>query len=77
MQEISSHRVNMPPVQFWTGLFNLHERPTSRGLLGRWRHRSTLNSPPPMDRTNLQLSLEQLPLRENKKLDKKNPHNKG
>ena len=39
----------------------------------RGLHRQTLNSPPPIDATNLYLLLEQLPLRENWKLDKKNP----
>ena len=48
-----------------------------QGLLARWQHKRTLNSPPPMDTTNLQLPLEKLPLRENQKLDKKNFHNKG
>ena len=45
--------------------------------VSRLQHRQTLNSPPVMDTTNLQLLLEQLPLRENWKQDKKNPHNKG
>ena len=44
--------------------------------VSRWWHRRTLNSPPPMNTMNLQLLLQQLPLRENGKLDKKNPHNK-
>ena len=45
--------------------------------VSRGQCRRTLNSPPPVDTTNLQLLLEQLPLRENWKLDQKNPHNKG
>ena len=43
----------------------------------RWWCRWTLNSPPSMNTTKLQLFLEQLPLGENRKLDTKNPHNKG
>ena len=45
-------------------------------LLGRWQHRRTLNSPL-MDTKTLQLLSGKLPLRDNRKLDKKHPHNKG
>ena len=41
-------------------------------LVTKWQCRWSLNSPPPTDTTNLQLFLEQLPLRENLKLDFKN-----
>ena len=44
---------------------------------GRVVARRTLNSPSPIDRKNFQPLVEQLPLRENWKLDKRNSHNKG
>ena len=46
-------------------------------MVSRWWCKQTLNSPPLMDATNLQLFLEQLPVKENWKLDKKNPYSKG
>ena len=46
-------------------------------ILSRWQCRQTLNSPPLMSTTRLQLFLEKLPWRENWKPNKKNPHNKG
>ena len=42
----------------------------------RLQHRRTLNSPPPINTTNLRLNVEQFPLREIWKLDLKNLHNK-
>ena len=48
-----------------------------RGEFGRCWHRRILNSPLPMDTRKLQLRVEQFPLREIWKLDKKTLHNKG
>lgn len=50
---------------------------TALRTVSRWQHKWSLNSPPPVDTTNLQLLLKLLPLKENWKLDKKTPHNKG
>ena len=47
----------------------LHIKVNIPEISSRWRHRQTLNSPPPMNTTRLQLFLEKLPWRENWKVN--------
>ena len=58
-------------------LFNNYElklkRPGASSSRTRWQHRSILNSSPPIDTLNLQLSMEQFSPKVTKKLDEELP----